>query len=472
MATYLISNAVSWIGLTRFQSGDALIVTPGGALVMPANDLSDLAVGGATLISLGGYVALQSLAVDADVTFGITATGQFVSNTQGAALALHSAHFDLAGQVTAAKGTAVQMLGDGASVNSAGQIAGQVGIDLGGTAARVDSFGLITGTAVGVWVTGTHNVLHNSGTITGPQAVNIAATGSFTLTNAGLIQGDILATGESSDALRNSGTIIGDVTLGAGDDSFEGGQLWGHLDMGTGNDRVDARGQAVSGIIFDVAGADTYLIDSPLTRIRDTGAGRDTVQAWCSYTLSTGLEVLALRGSAALTGVGNAQANTLYGNSGNNRLIGGAGADRLYGGEGDDILRGGFGNDILTGGAGDDVLRGDGGADHLTGGLGYDRFVFCSQTDLGTDPTKADTITDFAQGSDKIDLSFMDANGPTSEALAFLGTDAFTGQAGQARWYSSTDLTWVELDVTGDGKADAVLALSGSIALTSSDFIL
>ncbi len=467
MTTYLISNAVTWIGLTQFQSGDALIVTPGAALVLPATALSDLGVAGGTTISFGGYVAMQSLAVDQKVAFGITATGQFVSSFAGVAISLQGAHLESAGQISAVNGTAVATLGSGAGLSNAGRIAGLTGIGLGGSGARVMNTGLVDGTTTGISVTGDACQVRNSGTISGDvAAVKITAAASFALMNAGLIQGDIISTGDSRDVLRNSGTIAGDVSLGAGNDSYGGGRLQGDLEMGAGNDRVDARGFAVSGEITDTNGADTYLVDSARTRISDTGTGTDTVFAWCSYALSDGLEVLTLRGSNDLNGSGTAQANILTGNAGDNRLLGGGGADTLNGGDGDDILRGGLGNDVLTGGE---------GADHLTGGAGRDLFVFADLSDLDTFATSTDTIADFTKGVDQIDLSAMDANSTNStasDAFTFLGTSAFTFHAAEARTTTAAGQTQLELDVDGDGVADAIILLSGTIALTSADFIL
>ena len=442
MATYLISNAVTWIGLTSFQSGDALIVTPGGALVLPTTNLSDLDVGGPTMITFAGYVALQSLAVDQSVTFTITATGQVVSSAQGAAIALYGAHLDVAGQITAANGTAVDLLEDAASLTNSGQIAAKV-------------------------------------------AVQISGAGSHSLTNSGLIQGDIRATGDGAETIINIGTIVGDVSLGAGDDRFAGGYLHGDLDMGLGNDRTDARGNAVSGVILDAGGADIYLVDSAQTRISDTGAGRDTVLAWCNFALSDGIEVLTLRGAGDWNATGNAQANRLIGNAGNNHLLGGGGADRLLGGLGDDVLHGGRGHDRLTGSDGNDVLDGSGGADHLfggagsdtmTGGSGADKFVFASLSDTSTEPLMCDIIADFKQGEDKIDLSAIDANTTNAvadDAFEFIGQTAFTHQAGQLRIVSSSE-TQVELDANGDGVADAIFTLwwTSNTPLTSADFIL
>ncbi len=442
MATYLISNAVTWIGLTRFQSGDALIVAPGGALVMPDVDLSDLDVGGPTMITLAGYVAINSLSVDRDVSFSISQTGQVVSASAGAAITLRGAHLTTAGQITAANGTAIDLLEDTASLTNTGQIAAKV-------------------------------------------AVQITGAGSHNLTNSGLILGDIRATGEGSETLNNTGTIMGDVSLGAGDDRFSGGHLHGDLDLGLGNDRTDARGNAVSGVLLDAGGADVYLVDSAQTRISDTGAGRDTVLAWCNFALSDGIEVLTLRGAGDWNATGNAQANLLIGNAGNNHLLGGGGADRLLGGLGDDVLHGGRGHDRLTGSDGNDVLDGSGGADHLFGGAGSDtmmggsgadKFVFASLSDTSTEPLMCDIIADFKQGEDKIDLSAIDANTTNSvadDAFVFIGEAAFTHQAGELRITSSSE-TRVELDANGDGVADAIFTLwwTAQSTPTSADFIL
>jgi Ca2+-binding RTX toxin-like protein len=63
-----------------------------------------------------------------------------------------------------------------------------------------------------------------------------------------------------------------------------------------------------------------------------------------------------------------------------------------------DLLAGGAGADSLSGGSGDDILMDGAGADTLTGGAGADIFV------MSADGSQ-DTITDFALGVDRIDLS-------------------------------------------------------------------
>ena len=100
----------------------------------------------------------------------------------------------------------------------------------------------------------------------------------------------------------------------------------------------------------------------------------------------------------------------IFGGEGDDRIDGGDDADDLYGEEGDDILEGGRGfdrlfggegDDRLDGGAGDDLLLGGEGDDEFTGGAGADTFIFTP--DHGTD-----TVTDFGDGRDKIDLSALE----------------------------------------------------------------
>jgi serralysin len=459
MTTYLISNAVTWIGLTSFHAGDQVIVTPGAALVMPEASLSDLGAGAATAISFAGYVYLHDLTVDADVTFGITATGQMQSATTGAALALQSGYLDTAGQITAAHGTAVAVFGAG-GLGNAGRIAGLNGVLLAGSGQTLANSGMIEGVQTALTVTGGAMVT-NLGTIgSAGTAVEVTTGAAFVLVNGGMVLGNIHSGGASADQIRNAGTILGNVDLGAGADRFGGGHLQGDLAMGLGNDWVDARGNAVSGVIRDAGGADHYLIDSAQTRIADTGAGFDTVDAWCSYRLAPGLEALVLMGALDLTGAGNGAGNRLTGNAGNNGLGGGGGADVLAGGDGADTLRGGLGNDTLSGGAGDDVLHGDPGRDVLTGGLGCDSFVFATLADSSA--AQPDLITDFQHG-DRIDLSGV-------HATSFLGTDGFSHAAGQVRFVQAGGETQVQVDVNGDGLTDLLIRLTGLHDVTAGDF--
>jgi Ca2+-binding RTX toxin-like protein len=131
--------------------------------------------------------------------------------------------------------------------------------------------------------------------------------------------------------------------------------------------------------------------------------------------------------------------------------------DTLNGGRGNDFLRGEAGNDILDGGSGRDILIGGAGADSLTGGTGRDTFVLYSQSE------GVDTITDFEDGFDLIDLRVMFAR-PEFVGLGFaaLGITA-SGADTIIRVTSNAPSTTTQL-FTVTGRAPSLF--------TAADFIL
>ena len=278
------------------------------------------------------------------------------------------------------------------------------------------------------------------------------------------------------------------------------------------------------------AGNDLYIVDNAGDRVVEAaGGGTDTVRTTVSYALAANVENLVLNGNAHLNGTGNGLANSVTGNAGNNvlngglgadtlignagndslfggdgndRLLGGFGSDRLFGGSGNDFVDGGLGADTLDGGAGNDtLLGGDGndrllggldadrlfggsgndflvggaGKDQLAGGLGADQFVFTNRLDTGAGPAGRDVITDFnrAQG-DKIDLSAIDANLRLAgnQAFEFVGTDGFSGSAGELRYQQASGTTLIFVDLDGDRRADFSIELSRQITLGENDFLL
>lgn len=95
---------------------------------------------------------------------------------------------------------------------------------------------------------------------------------------------------------------------------------------------------------------------------------------------------------------GNDNDNVLAGTGSADRIRGDKGDDTLRGGAGNDQLEGDDGNDQLLGGTGRDTVDGGKGDDLLTGGVGNDVFRFGNNEG-------SDTITDFADGFDRIKLS-------------------------------------------------------------------
>jgi hypothetical protein len=159
---------------------------------------------------------------------------------------------------------------------------------------------------------------------------------------------------------------------------------------------------------------------------------------------------------------GSAANELLYGDYHANTLTGQAGADALYGGSGADRLEGGLGNDWLAGGSGADL------------------FVFSSLADsrltaLRSDGGKRlpDVIADFTSGVDRIDLSALDAVAGTAgdQAFSFIGSAAFSGQAGQLRYEMHGDNAFILADLNGDRHADFQI-IAATPVLQAADFIL
>jgi Ca2+-binding RTX toxin-like protein len=144
--------------------------------------------------------------------------------------------------------------------------------------------------------------------------------------------------------------------------------------------------------------------------------------------------------------------------------------------ESDGLLRlfGGKANDTLKGGNQSDLIHGNLGADTLAGNGGADTFRFDSAADSSA--ASMDQILDFAAGTDKIDLSRVDSNAGAAgdQAFSWIGSNAFTGTAGQLRASEQGGTWFVEGDTNGDGAADLVIALTliGPAALGAGDFLL
>ncbi len=356
----------------------------------------------------------------------------------------------------------------------------------------------------GTTIRATSQSVTNSGLIQSDNAEAVyvlmsQAASIFTLHNSGTLRGETYAVYASAeiDQIFNTGTLDGLVGLGDGADILDtrGGTVTGDIYLGSGSDTFLGIGATIHGTVVGGSGNDTYSTDDALLRIQETATPGeiDTVYAAVTFRLADNIEALTLTGTANFNGFGNGGKNTLTGNVGDNRLVGlngndvlngDLGNDRLLGGnqndklggdDGDDTLIGNGGKDVLSGGDGDDVLIGGLGKDKLTGGADADTFVFATLAQSGASKIKADLILDFTQGTDHIDLSAIDAkstNGNPDDAFTFIGTTGFSDVAGQLRYVQTGGKTLVAMDVDGDGRADSMILLSGTIDLTAADFVL
>ncbi len=240
---------------------------------------------------------------------------------------------------------------------------------------------------------------------------------------------DMLWGGRGNDMLwgqAGDDHLVGDV----GDDTLEGGEGkdWLNGDGGgTDESHADSRDAASytesnAGVIIDLSSAD------PMTgRVRPTSTGghadgddlfniEDLVGSMHGDELTgddSANRIWGGDGDDEIMGgdgadmlMGGKGADEIMGGDGDDEIMGGDGADMLMGGKGADEIMGGDGDDMIMGGDGADDLMGDAGADRiyggagddmLEGGLGSDTFVFSGK--FGND-----TIGDFTNGSDKLDL--------------------------------------------------------------------
>lgn len=282
---------------------------------------------------------------------------------------------------------------------------------------------------------------------------------------------DTIAGGNGNDLVR--GEIGDDVLKGDnGSDRLEGGPDNDLLEGGYGDDILTGGpgyDKLFGGPGWDVARYDTSsravtidLLDTAGYWNKGDAAG-DGFNGIESFELSVWDDFFFADRHAA----------DVHGGAGNDQIVGRGGKDRLYGDSGDDRVDGGPENDILFGGDGRDTLIGGTGIDVQYGGKGADRFIF--QSEHESVRPHPDTIGDFSRSEgDKIDLSKIDAvRGGADNGFTFIGTNAFTGVAGQLAVRAGANGIWEVLgDVNGDKVADFFLAVVTPLQPSAADFVL
>ncbi|MBS0124652.1 calcium-binding protein [Thetidibacter halocola] len=283
----------------------------------------------------------------------------------------------------------------------------------------------------------------NSGTISGRQdgidgsAIPGGETPeSLRLSNSGTIEAgrNAILGGASGDHVTNTGTVIGNVLLGGGDDRFDAsgaGLVVGSVQGGTGFDFL--RGAAAEDQFFGEEGND-FLAGRGGDDTLSGGAGDDVIYGGAGNDQIEGGDGndLVHGGAGDDTLRGNAGNDLMFGGDGNDDISDSFGRDTIHGGDGDDTIRtGAGGGDTIFGGRGDDVIdtsngagwdRLDGGAgdDTMTSGGGNDIFVF--RRGMGDD-----VITDLQNNADRLDLSTFGI----ADFATLTGAGAITGDATQ-----------------------------------------
>ncbi|MES3011437.1 MAG: VCBS domain-containing protein [Pseudomonadota bacterium] len=475
-ATTLVGQAgtdtITNVGRLRFTDGDVLLVDDIGAATAEVFNTIQSAVNasgttGGVLIASGTYnenvtVTGKGLTLDGAGRTGVGATtvnGQItVSGTLNNVFRVQDVAVNAAGQAygvfvdagsTALAGS-VQL--DNVSLSNAGENGfGYIRAGNGSAPTLTDTVGSISIT---------NSVLANN------SPVNLGSGG----------RGDIILFG------YNGNLTLDTVDIAAG---------------ANGRIGIQMRGTQAPG---DVAGTGPYaaagnLLLNNLT-IHDANYGAGGIQlsniasfASSSITNVNFTNVSAGFGLVSSDGVGGAlNFSAVTGTNGSMSnpfevvVQGLASTDTLSGSAtGDSFLNGRAGNDVLTGGGGADRLTGGAGADQLTGGGGADAFGFLAGESNGV-LGQFDTITDFAQGLDKIDLNGagvaiyggnFNVNGGAAGVIAsfaggFAANSVFT--------YTSDDGNrYFFYDATQNGNVDAndvfVRVVGAGPALNAGDFV-
>ena len=257
-------------------------------------------------------------------------------------------------------------------------------------------------------------------TIYDTDGINVITTntGNDTIHSAG--GNDTITTGSGNDTVYlGNGTYT--VDLGAGDDKVYLTTNASSINGNTGTDEAIVR--AFDGFVdvyIDLKFS-TYFVPSKLT-----------AQDGMDVSLQN-FEKVTIDGNVAATILGTASADT---------LVGDAAADTITGREGADIL---------------------------TGGSRSDKFVFTTG-DTGITEATADTITDFATGTDKIDIStvgnYVEADGTSTADFA-----AFTTAANASLPTTSIDI-YAQYNFKGEGNTLVIIDEDQSGAINTGDTLI
>lgn len=297
--------------------------------------------------------------------------------------------------------------------------------------------------------------------------------------------------GDGNDTIyggSNTDTIIG----GAGNDIIFSGAGADTINAGEGDDRIvsGAGGQTING----GGGTNTIDYSSSISGVI-VNLALATAQSGGAYSYATG-DIL----SNIQKIIGTNSADMFIGDTNDNVFAGGAGADTINGGDGIDFisyatsnaavnvnlalttaqsgghaagdllfnienLTGSNYNDTLLGSSIANIIAGGTGKDTITGGAGADVFKYSAVTDSGATSGVRDIITDFVEGTDKIDL------GDFAGDFAFRGTSGFTEGAG-VNYAQVAGNTIIGIDADGNGILDFQIELTGLHTLAAGDFLL
>lgn len=265
---------------------------------------------------------------------------------------------------------------------------------------------------------------------------------------------DVVAGGAGNDVVN--GEVGNDKVIGGdGNDTLNGGAGNDELDGGKGNDIL--LGGEGKDKVSGGEGDDRFLAGQDAGNDAFSGGkGTDTIDYSAAKAgVSIDLEIGIANAIVSDAGTGLDTIKSIENATGS-----------IY----DDILIGTKDANVLDGGAGNDTITGGKGSDTLTGGSGNDTFKYIEIKD--SRPGISDHITDFTAGSDKIDLSAIDAiKGGSNDAFTLVSGAPSQGNAAGVVWFdASTHTLFGSID--NGAAAEFAIVLDGVNSITAADLIL
>ena len=198
--------------------------------------------------------------------------------------------------------------------------------------------------------------------------------------------------------------------------------------------------------------------------------GGGTIELWGVESINQLTEDMFVLPGTPLTLTGTDADVQMHGNWGDDTLEGSGGNEFLYGWQGDDTLRGGAGNDFIIGGQGDDTIVGGAGNDTLYGdGLRGDDTYYDGTPTGETDKDTfvyapgggKDTIEDFNNGEDVIDLqAFTGISGFSDIVARQYGSEVVIDFSG-GNWIRLSNFDLDDLDARDFVFHDATASVDG-----------
>jgi Ca2+-binding RTX toxin-like protein len=292
----------------------------------------------------------------------------------------------------------------------------------------VDHSGAVTGG--GFTVTGTTTDLAagfavvNGGPLPLPLTIDIQNFENV----IGSLYNDTITGNSSANVLRGAGGNVSLFGLAA-NDSLSGGDGDDYLDGGFGFDTINGdNGNDTTSYAF---------YSGPIVANLTTGVVSFPGNSTLTDTLISIENLIATNGNDSVTG--NSSANVLSGAAGNDTIIGGLGSDTLVGGSGNDIFR------------------------------------YFSTAESTSGALNRDTIADFLLGTDRLDLSAIDANLSIAgdQAFTFLGSSAAFTNVGQLRYQVAGGNLFLYGNVDANfATSEFELQLSGLASIAATNIIL